>query len=136
MGTLALLVPLFGTFVLWLWSAWLGLVSIQTFCALLGLVVVVSATLVSIEAHALGMGVRADARGRVGSGPVAWFFAVSLCWLFAFPWYLDQRRHYGRAALGVPAVLAALVFASTCALVGGALAEQEHAAQWLSAPMQ
>jgi predicted ABC-type sugar transport system permease subunit len=83
-----------------------------------------SAVLIAAEASQLGMGKFKDSRGKVSTGPIAWFVLTCLLWIVAFPWYLHQRRYFGRNSLAVGGLLVALVFTGSSYLMGQAIEEK------------
>jgi len=83
--------------------------------------IVVTAILMASEASQVGMGKLAVEKGKMGTGPAAWFIAAIVMWAIAFPWYLSKRRWYGKQNLVVGGVLVALVFVGSWYVLGSAI---------------
>jgi uncharacterized protein DUF4339 len=123
LGFAILLSPIVAGVLVWLWIANMNLLQdpASTLQILTVLTIVGTATLIAVEASQLGMGKRTDSRGKKGTGAVAWFCASCLIWFIAFPWYLDQRRYYGRKPLAIGGVLAMLFFIGSTFIIGAAI---------------
>jgi len=127
LGTVIVLLPLLATFLIWFWVGNMNL--FQDPGGTLTMLTVgtggATAILIAIEASQLGMGTKLDRRGKKGSSPIAWFFITCLLWIVAFPWYLDQRRHYGRRPLVIQGILIGLVFIGSSFAMGSQIEAQK-----------
>ncbi|HEY5373747.1 MAG TPA: hypothetical protein VIK01_08665 [Polyangiaceae bacterium] len=123
LGYAILAAPFFSGVLVWLWIANMNLLQDPSGSLLFLSVVTIlgTAILMSVEASQLGMGTRDDSRGKKGTGPVAWFFGACLCWILVFPWYLAQRRLYGRKSLVLGGIAVALFFVGSSGAVGAAI---------------
>lgn len=127
LGTIIVLLPLLATALIWFWVGSMNLLQDPsgTLTMLTIGTVVATAILMAVEASQLGMGSTLDARGKKGSSPAAWFFLTCLLWIVAFPWYLDQRRHYGRRPLVVAGILIGLLFVGSAFSMGSQIEAQK-----------
>lgn len=127
LGTIIVFIPFVATLLIWFWVGSMNLFQNPTgSLALLSIGTVVgTALLMAVEASQLGMGTRVDSRGKKGSSPGAWFVLSCLLWIVAFPWYLDQRRYYGRRPLAVAGILMALLFVGSTFAMGAQIEQQK-----------
>lgn len=100
---LLLLAPLVGGVVILVVPLVLGLVTAFG-------VVITMATLVVVDASALGMGRRPNRKGKMDSGPATWALAVLLFPFIAVPWFLATRAGYGRTNYAFGGALTTLFF--------------------------
>lgn len=125
LGSLALLAPLIATLLIWFWIGQMNLLQgPASSLSVLGLLtILVTALLSAMEAKQLGAGGVSDLdkKRRKRSGPTAWFFAVLLMWIFGFPAWLYQRKHYGLKNLVTGGILVALLFVGSWVTMAGAL---------------
>ena len=133
LGILLLLIPPISTFLIFFWVG--NMILIQgpgsTLMGLVCATVLGTAVLAAVEASQIGMGSATDIdkRGKRRSGPVAWFFVMTLLWLLGYPMYLFWRSRYGRKNLVVGGVLVTLLFTGTAALVGAAWEKKQQEIQ-------
>ncbi len=117
LGVLLLLAPLVSTALIIFWVGNMALIQgpASTLMGIMCLTVLGTAVLVAAEASQIGVGSLRDLdkNGRKRSGPVAWFFVLTLLWLIGYPMYMGWRSRYGRKNLIVGGVLVALVFVGT-----------------------
>jgi hypothetical protein len=127
LGTMIVAVPFIATILIWFWVGSMNLFQNPggTLTLLTLGTVISTAILIAVEASQLGMGSRVDSRGKKGSSPAAWFVLSCLLWFVAFPWYLDQRRHYGRRPLVVAGILIGLVFIGSSFAMGSHIEAQK-----------
>lgn len=92
--------------------------------------VLFTAAMVAIDANLIGIGNTSDVdkKGRRKSGPIAWFFAVWLFWIFAYPIYTGYRARYRAKDLSIGGVLLTLVFAWTTYTLGSKIMHRIEAA--------
>lgn len=126
LGYTLLLIPAVAILLVWLWVGSMNLLQRPSDSLLLVVVgtVGLTALLIAVESSQLGMGSKLDTRGKAGNGPLAWFVLSCLLWIVAFPWYLHQRKHYGRKSLVVGGLFVALVFSASSYLMGQAIEER------------
>lgn len=127
LGTIVVLLPFLATFLIWFWVGNMNLFQdpAGTLMLLTAGTIGATAILIAVEASQLGMGSKPDARGKKGSSPIAWFFITCLLWIVAFPWYLDQRRHYGRRPLAIAGILIGLIFTASSFIMGSQIESQK-----------
>ncbi|HTA91548.1 MAG TPA: hypothetical protein VK745_18320 [Polyangiaceae bacterium] len=123
LGYVILSAPFFSGVLVWLWVGNMNLLQDPegTLFTLVAVTVLGTAVLMAVEASQLGMGTENDSRGKKGTGPIAWFLAACVMWLVAFPWYLDQRRYYGRKPLAIGGILVMLFFLGSSFAIGAAI---------------
>lgn len=123
LGVVMLILPIFGVALVWFWVA--GMTLLQgpgsALTIVLCIVILGTATLAAVEASQLGMGTRPDAKGKTGSGPIAWFFATTLLWIICYPMYLFQRSRYGMRNLVAGGAATALLFAGSVYMIESAI---------------
>ncbi|MEO8905498.1 MAG: DUF4339 domain-containing protein [Polyangiaceae bacterium] len=122
-GTIMLLVPFSAALLIIFWVGEMNMFQKpgDTLAVLALGTVVGTAILAAVEASSLGMGTALDSRGKKGTGPVSWFLALCLFWVLGFPYYLHQRKHYGRRSLVVGAVFIGLFFIGSAAVMNNAI---------------
>jgi hypothetical protein len=127
LGTILVLLPLLATALIWFWVGSMNLfqnpsgsLTMLTLGTIVG-----TAIMIAVEAGQLGMGTKLDARGKPSSGPVVWFLFACLLWIVAFPWYLDQRRHYGRRPLVIQGIFIGLIFVGSAFAMGSQIEAQK-----------
>lgn len=127
LGTIVVFVPFLATLLIWFWVGSMNLFQDPAGSLMLLSIgtVVGTALLMAVEASQLGMGTRLDSRGKKGSSPAAWFVLSCLAWFIAFPWYLDQRRYYGRRPLAVAGILIGLLFIGSTFSMGARIEAQK-----------
>lgn len=125
LGTIMLFVPLVATPLIWFWIGNMALIQRpDSSLAFLGFVtVILTAILGAAEASGVGAGKDndLDKKGRKRSGPVAWFFAISLLWLFSFPAWLYRRSAYGLKNLLPGGIVFALIFTVSWGMMNAAI---------------
>lgn len=74
--------------------------------------VIATAILATVEAYQLGIGGPDDVneKGVKRSGPIVWFFFITLVWIIGFPAYLYQRSRYGMRNLVAGGIVVAIIF--------------------------
>lgn len=123
LGTLMILLPFVSALLVIFWVGEMNMFQKPGHTLLvLGLGTVIgTAILASVEAASLGMGSHPDARGKQGNGPITWFIAICVFWIVGFPWYLHQRKHYGKRSLAFGGVVIALFFLGSWAVMNNAI---------------
>lgn len=115
LGVIILLVPAIATAVM-LFGIF-GMIQLTT--TIFGFIVVgtivVTATLIAIEASQLGMG--KPVNGKATTGPIAWFLGSLLLWVVVFPAYLFSRSRFGVRNYLIGGLFVALAFTATPFLV-------------------
>jgi len=127
LGTIIVLLPLLATALIWFWVGSMNLFqdpSGSLTMLTLG-TIGTTAVLIAVEASQLGMGTKLDARGKPSSGPVVWFIFACVFWIVAFPWYLSQRKHYGRRSLVIQGLLIGVIFVGSAFSMGSQVEAQK-----------
>ena len=96
-GTALVIIPVVSAALTWFWigntrlidgpGSKLGLLSAVT--------LLLTATLVSVEAGRLGFGADLSRPRSERDSPIVWFFGMVLVWFISYPRYLYQRSLYG-----------------------------------------
>jgi uncharacterized protein YecT (DUF1311 family) len=79
-----------------------------------------TALVAAIEASKVGM--KMD-RSKGTYGPVVWFIVMALLWIIAYPVYMFKRKHYGLPNRLVAALVVAVLFVLSPAIIDPAPAE-------------
>lgn len=125
LGIILLLLPLGSAVLMWFWVSSMNLLQ-NPFSTLIFLVtgtILITATLMAVEASQLGMG--AIVKGKRTSGPVEWFICAILLWILAYPAYLYSRSRYGATNYIVGGLVSAFVFLGVAYTLKGAIESQE-----------
>jgi small-conductance mechanosensitive channel len=127
LGILLLILPFVAGVLVWLLVVDMNLLQKpdSTLWGIMLVTVGITAVLMGVEASQLGMGSRKDSKGKMGSGPVAWFLAGCLLWIIALPAYLYSRSKYGRKNMVVGGLLVALFFLGSVFLMGTAIEQKK-----------
>lgn len=128
-GLLALLLPVGGAFLVMFWIGNMNILESPgtKLGGIVAGVIALSAVFVAIEASQVGAGGPSDIneKGKKREGPVTWFFALLMIWLFAFPMWMGRRKKYGLNNLSGVGVLVTLVFVGTLVFMNYAIEQQK-----------
>jgi hypothetical protein len=117
-------IPSIGTLLIWFWIGSMNLLrSPESALTLVGLATVLGTALVAaMEANAIGM---VGDKEKGTNGPVAWFFAIALIWILAYPSYMFKRKLAGLPNRLGPGVLLAAVFTGSLLLMTANIEHQK-----------
>lgn len=112
LGVLMLVVPVVATLLVWFWIGNMNLLQSpgSKLNGLMLLTIIGTAALAAVEANRVGIGNNINKNGKKESGPIAWFFIITLLWIIGYPAYLYKRSKYGLKNHLLPAILVMLVF--------------------------
>ncbi len=128
-GTALVIIPVVSAALTWFWignmrlidgpGSKLGLLSAAT--------VLLTATLVAIEAGRLGFGSEPSRPRSERDSPIVWFFGMVLVWFISYPRYLYLRSRYGARNLIGAGLFSMLLWLVPLAIVGyGVATAQEN----------
>lgn len=124
LGVPLLLLPLGGALLIWLWVGGMALIQnpSQVLTVLSVIVLLGTASMAAWEVSSAP----AQKRARTRQGPVGWFIAITLFWVFAYPFYMFARSSLGRKNRFGAGVVVALVFLSIVSSMAYSINQQQE----------
>jgi len=111
-GYMLLIIPFVAIMLMWFWVGSMNI--FQNPRSVLQLIIVITilitAILSSYEASKLGMKKKGREKTILETGPLGYFFAISLLWVISYPIYLFNRSKYGCKNLLVGGIIIVIIF--------------------------
>lgn len=123
-GLILLAIPLVSTLLIWFWVGSMSL--LQNPASSLGLILIATslgtAAVAAYEVAKTGANTNPELNTY---SPTAWFFLITLLWVYGYPLYLYKRKQAGLANRIIPGVIIGIIYIGSWILMLVAVEEQK-----------